>query len=120
MIKELVCVNCPKGCKIKINLENNCIQEITGYGCLNGKKYAVEELTCPMRVLTTTIRIKNAPYRVLPVMSDAAIPLNRIKDAMDEIKNIEVNAPVQMDQVIVSDFLGLHVNLIASRSMEEK
>ena len=48
--KELVCVNCPKGCRIIVTMEDKKILSIKGYSCENGKQYAEEEMICPMRV----------------------------------------------------------------------
>ena len=119
MNKEIICVNCPKGCRIKVVLENNNIQSITGYSCENGKIYAQEEFLCPMRVLTTTVRIDQAYVRVLPVITDGPIPLEKMDEAMKEIKKIRVCAPIHMNDILVSHFLGTNVNLIASRDMEK-
>lgn len=118
--KELVCVNCPKGCRIIVTMEDKKILSIKGYSCENGKQYAEEEMICPMRVLTTTIKINGAPLRVLPVMSNGPIPLERMEEAMEEVRKIHVDAPVKMNQVVVSHFLGTDVDLIASRSMSKK
>lgn len=41
-----------------------------------------------------------------------------MKEAMEEIRKIEVEAPVSVNQVIVKDFLGTGADLIASRSMK--
>lgn len=118
--KELVCVNCPKGCRIIVTMEGKKILSIKGYSCENGKQYAEEEMICPMRVLTTTVKINGAPLRVLPVMSNGSIPLERMEEAMEEVRKIHVDAPVKMNQVLVSHFLGTDVDLIASRSMTKK
>ncbi len=118
MHKELICVNCPKGCRIHVEFEDKKIQNITGYSCENGKKYAQEELLCPMRILTTTVRIEQANIRVLPVITDSPIPLSRMKEAMEEVKKIKVRAPIAMNDILVFHFLGTEANLVASRSVE--
>lgn len=117
MHKELICVNCPKGCRIHVELEDGKIQNITGYSCENGKKYAQEELLCPMRILTTTVRIEHANIRVLPVITDLPIPLSRMQEAMEEVKKIRVCAPIAMQDILVPHFLGTEANLVASRSI---
>ncbi len=117
-IKKLICVNCPKGCHLQVSLEDGKIQEIKGYSCENGKRYAQEEVIRPLRVLTTTVKITGGSYPVLPVMTDSPIPLDQMDEAMALIKTITVKAPIQMNQIIVSNFLGTDANLIASRSMK--
>lgn len=116
--KQLVCVNCPKGCNITVTLDNGKVIDVKGYTCEKGKNYAAQETVRPMRVLTSTVKIEGAPLRVLPVMTDQEIPLDLCEKAMVEIRTIDVKAPIQMNDVIVPNFLGTGANLIASRSMK--
>ena len=71
-----------------------------------------------MRVLTSTIKVENAALRVLPVITDKEIPLDLCEQAMEEIRKLDVKAPVKVNDVIVEDFLGTGANLVASRSMK--
>jgi CxxC motif-containing protein len=116
--KTLVCVNCPKGCNITVTLDQGKVVDIKGYTCDKGKNYAAQETVRPMRVLTSTVKIENAPLRVLPVITDQEIPLDLCDKAMEEIRKLDVKAPVKVNDVIVKDFLGTGVNLVASRSMK--
>ena len=102
--KELVCVNCPKGCRITVELEDGKVQAIRGYSCDKGKQYAAQETTRPMRILTT----------------DKEIPLDQMSEAMDQVRKITVQAPIKVNDVIIADFLGTDANLVASRSMEKQ
>lgn len=119
MKKQLVCVNCPKGCRITVTFEQDRITDIIGYGCKQGKNYARQESTEPMRVLTSTVRILNGTQRVLPVITENEIPLRLWKEAMTEIRKVSIQAPVTEGQVLIHDFLHTGVNLIASRSMNK-
>ena len=49
-MKEFICIECPKGCRLKVDDEMN----VTGNTCIRGKTYAINELTCPKRVITST------------------------------------------------------------------
>lgn len=119
-VKEFVCVNCPKGCRVSVTLEGKEVLEVKGYSCPKGKKYGEEEAICPMRVITSTVKINHGTLRVLPVMSSDAIPLEKMDEAMEEIRKIQVEAPIQMNDIIQENFLGCGVNLIASRSMNKQ
>ena len=59
---ELVCIVCPRGCRIKI--ENGIV---SGNGCKRGEAFAVSETTCPMRSVCSTVATTFADYPVLPV-----------------------------------------------------
>ena len=116
--KQLICVNCPKGCRITVTMEGEKAVEVTGYSCENGKNYAMQESVCPMRILTTTVKITQSTLRVLPVMSEKEIPLHVWRQAMEEVKSVCVEAPVSIGQIILEDLCGTGVRLIASRSMK--
>lgn len=116
--KEIVCVNCPMGCRINVTTENKEIISITGNNCPRGKEYALQETIRPMRILTTTIKINGGIHNVLPVITDKAIPLDLTYSCMDIIRNIKVDAPIHEGDVIVNNLLNTGANLIASRSME--
>lgn len=116
--KELVCVNCPKGCRIRVTLQDGQVTHIEGYSCDKGRSYAAQETVRPMRVLTSTVKIEHAPLRVLPVITNKEIPLDLCPQAMEVIRGLVVEAPVVMDQVLIRNFLDTGANLVASRSMK--
>ncbi len=117
--KQLVCVNCPKGCRITVTLENGIVKDIQGFSCPQGKAYAAQETIRPMRVLTSTVRIEDGFLRVLPVITDKEIPLDLCEEAMEQIRQFRVKAPVKVGQVLIPNFLGTGANLVASRSMKK-
>ncbi|MBQ6221614.1 MAG: DUF1667 domain-containing protein [Solobacterium sp.] len=115
--KELICVNCPMGCRVKVTMDGQNILEITGNQCPRGKAYAEQESICPMRILTTTVTVNHGVHRVLPVITSAEIPLEKMEEAMKAIRNVTVEAPVKVNDVIVKDLIGTGVDVVASRSM---
>lgn len=117
--EKLVCVNCPKGCNITVQIEGDEVKDVQGYSCKEGFNYARQEVIRPMRILTSTVRIEGALNRVAPVITDGEIPLDMWHEAMDEIKTIKVSAPIAVNQVLVADFLVTGVNLVSSRTMQK-
>lgn len=118
MLKEMICITCPIGCRLTIKQVGDEI-EVSGNTCPRGKQYAIDEIKNPMRTLTTTVVIKNAIYHQLPVISSDKIPLNQIEDAMKLLKNTIIEAPIYEKDIIVHDILGLGIDIIASRSMKK-
>ncbi len=53
---ELLCIVCPTGCRLAAVREEDGNISVSGNRCARGKAFAVAELTCPMRTLTTTVR----------------------------------------------------------------
>ena len=72
------------------------VRSVTGNNCPRGDKFAHQELTCPMRVLTTTVAVSGGDEALLPVRTADAIPLALHAQAMNLIRGLVVNAPIRM------------------------
>ena len=70
-----------------------------------------------MRMLTSTVKIENALYPRLPVITSESIPKDRIFQVMQEIDRVTVKAPIRLREVIIKNVCGLPADIIASRSM---
>lgn len=117
MLKEMICIVCPIGCHLTVE-ENDGNIEVSGNTCPRGKQYAIDELTHPTRMLTSTVEIENAIYHQLPIISSRPIPLDKIKDTMLLLKGVKVKAPVYEKDIILSNIFGLGIDIIASRDMK--
>jgi len=116
--KTITCIVCPISCEIVLHINaDGEIESIKGNRCARGHVYATKEHTAPERILTSTIEIKGAVHPLLPVRTDRPIPKNMLKDAVRSLADLAIEAPVQMGECIAEDFLGLNVNLIASRNL---
>lgn len=113
---NLTCINCPLGCHLEITQTNNEI-EVVGNKCPRGKQYAIDEVISPKRILTTTVRIRNAIHPCLPVISDKPIPKDKLFDCIKALKDVEVSPPIEINQIIVENILDLDINIVASRTM---
>ena len=114
-MKELTCIVCPRGCRLKV--DDN--MEVTGNACPRGKIYAVNELTNPTRTITSSIRVSNRPYTLVSVKTDKPIPKDKMFDVMKEIDKLTVEAPTQIGQVVKANILGLDSNIIITKNIEQ-
>ncbi|MBE6132163.1 MAG: DUF1667 domain-containing protein [Erysipelotrichaceae bacterium] len=114
-MKEFICIECPKGCHLKVDDELN----VTGNTCPRGLKYAINEITCPKRVITSTVVIKSKLVSRLPVMSENELPKEKMFDVVNEIAKIRLEAPVKCRDVIIKNVCGTGVNIIATRTIDE-
>lgn len=114
---ELVCVNCPKGCRVEITSKEGKILDITGYECPLGEDYALEEFKNPTRILPTTVRVNNGKLPLVSVKSRKPIPKSKIGQAMNELAETEVEAPVYLGDVVKSDIAGTGVDMVATRTI---
>ena len=116
--RELVCVACPIGCRVKVTgtLED---LKITGGtpNCKIGAVHIREEITNPTRMVCTTVKIKGGVHNVIPVRTDRAIPEKYKLEVVKAVKDIVLTSPVKMGDVVLADLFGTGVNLIAERNM---
>ena len=116
MKRELTCIVCPKGCQLTVELDGKKIVSVEGYTCKRGLAYAEAECTAPTRTVTTTVCV--AGGGVLPVKTNAPIPKELQMQGMEEIKKLTVSGKLVPGDVIVENFLGTGVALVASGSLE--
>ncbi|HBG02100.1 MAG TPA: molybdopterin oxidoreductase [Firmicutes bacterium] len=118
MAKEITCTVCPLSCNVVLELgESGEILSLTGNRCARGKVYATKEHENPERTLTTIVKIEGGRHPVLPVRTNQPIPKTRLKEGMLVAAKVQVKAPIAMGDVIIKDFLGLGVDLVASRDL---
>jgi len=114
--QEITCIICPKSCKINV-FESDSATEANGYECARGKKYAINEISDPRRIFTSTVLINNGPVRMLPVRTDLPIRKKDWKKAAELLKNIVVTPPVAFGQTIIEGFLEEKIRVIATREI---
>ncbi|HHT91462.1 MAG: DUF1667 domain-containing protein [Bacillota bacterium] len=118
MLKQITCTVCPLSCNVSLQLgENGEILSLTGNRCNRGKVYAVKEHENPERTLTTIVKVQGGLHPVLPVRTNQPIPKDKLRDGMLAAAKVQAQAPVTMGDVIVRNFLGLGVDLVASRDI---
>jgi len=119
MTRELVCIGCPMGCRLEVEEDAGADGgwRVSGSTCARGRAYAVQEVSAPVRTLTSTVRIEGARLPRLPVRTSAPVPKDRLEACMAVIDRVTARHPVAMGQVLVRDLLGTGADLIASRSL---
>ena len=114
-VRRVLCIICPIGCEIIVRMKNNKILEIKGAQCPKGHDYAIEEMSSPKRIVISVVKCRGGELPVVSVRTDRPVPKDKIWDIMKLLSEIEVEAPVEMGQIIVENALGLGVNIIATR-----
>lgn len=118
------CTTCPSECLLTVEVERDTdgavaeVHSVTGNNCPRGDKFAHQELTCPMRVLTTTVAVSGGDEALLPVRTAEAIPLALHAHAMDLIRGVIVEAPIRMGDIVLPNLLNTGIDLIASMGID--
>lgn len=119
------CTTCPSECLLTVEVERDAdghvaaVRSVTGNSCPRGDKFAHQELTCPMRVLATTVAVSGGDEKLLPVRTAEAIPLALHGHAMELIRGLVVEAPIRMEDVILPNLLDTSIDLIASMDINQ-
>ena len=117
MSEEMICIACPLGCRMDVEIEGKEVKSVEGNQCKEGPKYAQKEVTFPGRVLTTTIRTDLEEVPLLPVRSNKEVPKDQLMACMGEIAGHQVSGAVKLGEPVIRDILGLGVDMVACRSV---
>ena len=134
-MKEIICITCPKGCHLKVDEETFAV---TGNACPRGAVYGANELRNPVRVVTSTVIVKDVgtssarprtsdacpytlsgekPPRRLPVKTDRPIPKGKMFEVMEEIAKVRVQAPVKVGDILIPHVAGTDGNVVATKEL---
>ena len=109
---EVTCIECPMGCTMCVT-EDNCVFTVEGNNCPRGEAYAKAEVTCPRRVLTTTIKLKNG--KILAVKTDKPIKKENMFAIMKKVNSFTAKTPFNLGEVIIANVED-GIDIIAAKS----
>lgn len=115
--RSLTCIGCPLGCTVTVELDNGQITAVTGNTCKRGDDYARKEVTRPMRVVTSTVRVTGGDIPVVSVKTERDIPKEKIMNIMRSLTDISVPAPVHIGDVILKNAAQTAVDIIATKEV---
>ncbi len=116
--RELICIGCPMGCPLTVELEGSEIISVTGYTCKRGDVYARKEVTNPTRIVTSTVRVSGGSIDMVSVKTKEDIPKGKIFECVKALKGIEVPAPVHIGDVILENVADTGVDIVATKNVE--
>jgi len=116
MNKQVICIVCPKGCKVLVSEENGNYTT-TGNACIRGNVYGIQEAIHPKRMLTSTVKITGALHQRCPVVSSAPIDKEALFEVIKVLETISLSAPVTIEQIICHNVCNTGVDILVSRSM---
>lgn len=113
-----LCIGCPLGCRLELDEDSHGdIIEIRGSSCKKGDRYAAQEHTDPRRGVTTTVAIAGGVWPRLPVKTDGEIEKDLVLAACAALREVRMQAPVQIGDIVVHDLLGTGCDVVATRNM---
>ncbi len=112
---KLVCITCPIGCNLDVEVDDGKVVSVCGNSCKRGITYAEAECLNPTRVLTACV--KTSDGRMLSVKTQAAIAKDKIIQAVGVIYATSISSPVEIGDVIIEDILGSGVDVVATKRL---
>ncbi len=114
----ITCINCPIGCRMTVSLSDQGeVVSVTGNSCGRGKKYAQQECTLPLRMITAVIPASGS-VTPLSVKTRTPVPKQMIPQIMEALRAVRISAPVSIGQTVLPDVCGTGVDIIATRPLE--
>lgn len=112
MMKEFICIVCPRGCRISVDDSGH----ISGNQCPRGKTYVETELKSPKRILTTTIKTIYENQPRVSCKTDQPIPKAMIFELMGQINQIIIKQPMSIGDVVIENVLNTGANLVLTKA----
>ncbi|MCL5260685.1 MAG: DUF1667 domain-containing protein [Gammaproteobacteria bacterium] len=112
---EMTCICCPIGCSLSVEKAQDGYQ-VSGNKCPRGKKYAIEELTAPKRIVTSTVALVGGQNPVISVKTKEPVLKEKIFEIMNILSTFKVNSPVKVGQTIIKNIANSGVDIVATKN----
>lgn len=114
---NIICIVCPRGCRLTVDEETLAV---TGNACPRGAQYGKNELTHPVRVVTSTVKAEGAAIGRCPVKTAGSVPKQKMFDVMRALDGVCLQAPIACGDVVLADVCGTGVDVVATRSLPKR
>lgn len=112
-MKELTCIICPNGCNLVIDDNKN----VTGNNCKRGIDFAIQELTNPVRTISSTVRTTFPNIPVVSVKLDKEVSKDKIFKCMEEINKVVIDKPLGINDVVIKNVANTDSNVILTTNI---
>jgi CxxC motif-containing protein len=113
---ELICITCPRGCRLKVDEDND--YAVSGNACPRGEVYGKNEVTNPVRVVTSTVRTDSVEDPRCPVKTNGAIPKGKMFEAMEMLDSITLKTPIKTGQVVIPNLFNTGIDFITTKNID--
>ena len=100
-VREMTCISCPMGCHLTVSRDD-------------AEVYGKQEFTCPMRTVTSSVRVDGGVRPVCSVKTQNTVPKAKIPEVLDAIAVCHAKAPLAIGDVVLENIADTGVNLVAT------
>ncbi len=115
-LTHYLCIGCPLGCRLEVEETDDDII-VRGFTCKRGKLYGRQEHIDPRRMVTTTVAVTGGRWPRLPVKTRDPVPKALVREVCAVLRDVRIDAPVEMGDVITRNVLDTGIDIIAARDL---
>lgn len=97
---DIFCILCPNGCKIEAVMGTDGKLCVSGNRCPKGVQFAEQEMTVPLRTVTTTVKADDG--RLIPARSSEMIPINEMVEYVKSCRKIVLGKNSVDERVVLT------------------
>lgn len=116
-IEELTCIGCPMGCALVVEEDDYGKITVRGNNCKVGERYGIAEYRNPTRIITTIVKVIGGELDYVSVKSEKSISKGEIFKCLKILKNVKINAPINIGDILVENINNTGVNIIATKKV---
>lgn len=105
--RNLICIMCPLGCQLTVLKDGDNIT-VTGNNCKRGEIFGKEEVTCPMRIVTSSVKTEKG---VRACKTSKPVPKSMIFEVMKEIEKLRLKS-VKFGEVVIKNVLNTGADIV--------
>jgi CxxC motif-containing protein len=94
---------------LRVLADENRIVKVDGAGCVRGVEYASQEFSDPKRMVFTVVKVRSGELPTVSVKTSRPIPKKHVFTLMRMLASIELEAPVEIGDVVLKDAYGADV-----------
>lgn len=108
-VKKMICIMCPLGCELTVEKSGDEIK-VTGNTCNRGVTFAKEEITCPKRIVTTSVK---TDFGVKSCKTTKPVEKSKIFDVVAEVEKLRPKK-VEFGQVLIKNVCGTDADVVVT------
>lgn len=122
-MREMICINCPIGCNLKVYGDNEENIRVEGNKCPRGLQYGTDEVLNPKRMVTSSVPLcvdeNTGIYQMISVKTSEAVPKELIFSVLKEIKSIDLKSKVikkiEVGDILLENVCNTGVDIVATQ-----
>ena len=122
-MREMICINCPIGCNLKVYGDNEENIRVEGNKCPRGLQYGKDEVLNPKRMVTSSVPLRKDEntgiYQMISVKTSEAVPKELIFSVIKEIKSIDLKSngikKIEVGDVLLENVCNTGVDIVATQ-----